>query len=62
MRTLFDIAAIAEIRNRIARLGPRNERQWGQMNLAQTRAHCSGVLVRTVMTSPWWTAPVTDFG
>lgn len=41
MKNLYDATNAAEITNRIARLTPTNERQWGKMNLAQAIAHCS---------------------
>jgi hypothetical protein len=44
MKSLFDVATATEIKNRVARLGPGNERQWGRMNLPQVLAHCSGVM------------------
>lgn len=44
MKNLFDAATAAEIRTRVARLGPGNARLWGRMNLPQALAHCSGVL------------------
>lgn len=44
MKNLFDAVAVAEIRKRVARLGPQNERQWGRMNVAQAEAHCSAGL------------------
>ncbi|MCU1266985.1 MAG: hypothetical protein JWM21_3303 [Acidobacteria bacterium] len=44
MKNLFDAAAAAEIRKRIALLGPGNERQWGRMNVAQALAHLSAGL------------------
>lgn len=43
-KKLFDAATVAGIQSRLARLGPRNERQWGRMNLAQALAHCSAGL------------------
>jgi hypothetical protein len=41
MKNLFDPKAADEIRTRLATLGPRNERQWGKMTVAQAVAHCS---------------------
>ena len=41
IRTLFDAAAVEEIKRRAALLRPDSERQWGRMNAAQAVAHCS---------------------
>jgi hypothetical protein len=41
MKNLFEPAAVNEIRDRIARLRPDSERQWGKMNPAQSLAHCT---------------------
>lgn len=41
MKSLFDAATTTEIKNRIARLGPASQRQWGKMNAAQAMAHCA---------------------
>ena len=41
MKNLYEPAAAKEIKDRIARLGPNNERQWGKMNAAQAMAHCA---------------------
>jgi hypothetical protein len=41
MKNLFDDAAAAEVRTRVARLTPSNARQWGRMNAAQAMAHCT---------------------
>jgi Protein of unknown function (DUF1569) len=41
MNSLFDAATVTEIKNRIARLEPGSERQWGKMNAAQAMAHCA---------------------
>ncbi|MDE3201892.1 MAG: DUF1569 domain-containing protein [Acidobacteriota bacterium] len=41
MKNLFDADSAAEIRERIARLTPDCERQWGAMTVAQMLAHCS---------------------
>ncbi|HUB28653.1 MAG TPA: DUF1569 domain-containing protein [Terracidiphilus sp.] len=44
MRDLFDPVLVDEIKQRILRLHPGSERQWGKMTLAQALAHCtSGV-------------------
>jgi Protein of unknown function (DUF1569) len=44
MKNLFEPAAVNEIRDRIARLRPNSERQWGKMNPAQSLAHCSAAI------------------
>ncbi len=44
MKHLFDVGNVAEIRARVARLGPTSERQWGSMDAAQTMAHCASQL------------------
>ena len=41
MKNLFEAATAKEIRERIAKLGPSCERQWGKMNAPQAMAHCS---------------------
>ena len=41
MKDLFEASSVMEIRNRIERLRPDSQRQWGAMNLAQMMAHCS---------------------
>src|SRR5262250_2957345 len=41
MKNLYEPATTKEIRERIARLGPANQRQWGKMNAAQAMAHCA---------------------
>jgi hypothetical protein len=41
MKSLFDAATATEIKNRIARLEPGSERQWGKMNASQAMAHCA---------------------
>lgn len=41
MKNLFDAISTEEIGTRVARLGSRNERQWGRMDLPQALAHCS---------------------
>jgi hypothetical protein len=44
MRNLFEPAAVDEIKQRMARLRPDSNRQWGTMNVAQAVAHCSAGL------------------
>jgi hypothetical protein len=41
MKNLFEAATAKETQERIARLCPTSERQWGKMNAAQAVAHCS---------------------
>lgn len=41
MKSLYEPATLKEIQERIARLGPNNQRQWGKMNAAQAMAHCA---------------------
>ena len=41
MKNLFELSSLSEIRERIERLTPDNERKWGRMNVAQMLAHCS---------------------
>jgi hypothetical protein len=41
MKTLFEPATVNEITDRMARLGPESERQWGKMDVAQMMAHCT---------------------
>jgi hypothetical protein len=48
MKSVFDAAAGAEIRERVARLQPAAERQWGTMNAAQAVAHCANALEAAV--------------
>jgi hypothetical protein len=44
MKNLFDAATVAEVKDRMAHLGPESERQWGKMNAPQAVAHCSAGL------------------
>jgi hypothetical protein len=41
MKNLFEPTAVNEITDRVARLRPDSERQWGKMSAAQMMAHCS---------------------
>ncbi|WP_263366817.1 DUF1569 domain-containing protein [Edaphobacter bradus] len=41
MKDLFDPTLVEDIKQRIMRLHPESERQWGNMTLAQTLAHCT---------------------
>src|SRR5215469_2749167 len=44
MKNLYEALTAKEIRERIAQLGPTNQRQWGKMTAAQAMAHCSSVM------------------
>ncbi|MGA2169872.1 MAG: DUF1569 domain-containing protein [Terracidiphilus sp.] len=44
MKNLFEAATAEEVRERLVRLRPDSERQWGKMNPAQALAHCSSAL------------------
>lgn len=41
MKNLYEPATAQSIKDRIARLGPTSQRQWGKMTTAQAVAHCS---------------------
>jgi len=41
MKNLFDTATAAQIKERIRRLEPSSQRQWGKMSAAQAVAHCA---------------------
>lgn len=41
MKTFFDPAAQKELRERLNKLTPQTQAQWGKMNVAQMLAHCS---------------------
>jgi Protein of unknown function (DUF1569) len=41
MKNLFEATTTKEVKDRIARLGPDSQRQWGKMTAAQAMAHCS---------------------
>ena len=41
MKNLFEQTSVDEVKQRIARLRPGSERQWGKMNPGQALAHCS---------------------
>jgi Protein of unknown function (DUF1569) len=41
MKNLFEVPVAGEIKDRVARLRPESERQWGTMTAAQALAHCS---------------------
>jgi Protein of unknown function (DUF1569) len=40
MKNLFEAERVAEIQERLGRLRPESERQWGTMSAAQAVAHC----------------------
>lgn len=42
MRNLFQTGAAGQIKERLARLEPDSQRQWGTMAAAQAIAHCAG--------------------
>jgi hypothetical protein len=44
MKNLFQPSDAKEVKERLARLRPDSERQWGKMNAAQAVAHCSAGL------------------
>jgi hypothetical protein len=44
MRNLFDATAADDVKERLGRLRPDSQRQWGKMNPAQAVAHCSAGL------------------
>lgn len=44
MKNLFEPDSVNEITDRIGRLTPDSERQWGKMNVAQMLAHCSAAI------------------
>jgi hypothetical protein len=41
VKNLFDGTSVVELTERLDRLTPASERQWGKMNAAQALAHCS---------------------
>jgi len=41
MNNLFNESDVSEILNRIEKLTPNSQRQWGKMNVAQMLAHCN---------------------
>jgi hypothetical protein len=44
MKNLFEPARAQEVNERLARLQPDSQRQWGQMNPAQALAHCTAAM------------------
>ena len=41
MKNLFEVATANEVKDRIGKLGPKSERQWGKMTAPQALAHCA---------------------
>ena len=53
MKDLFEPTLAEDIKQRIMRLHPESERQWGNMTLAQTLAHCTaGIQMATGVINP----------
>jgi hypothetical protein len=44
MKNLFEAATAKEVKERIAKLGPSCQRQWGKMTAPQAMAHCSAAM------------------
>jgi hypothetical protein len=44
MRNLYETATVEEVKQRLLRLRPDSQRQWGKMGPAQMLAHCSATL------------------
>ena len=44
MKNLFEASATSEVKERLARLQPDSQRQWGKMNPAQALAHCTAAM------------------
>jgi hypothetical protein len=44
MKNLFEKEDYAEIRERLDKLNPQSEHQWGKMEVSQMMAHCSAAL------------------
>src|SRR5258707_15483847 len=44
MKNLFEVVTAKEVKERIARLGLKSERQWGKMTAPQAMAHCSAAM------------------
>jgi Protein of unknown function (DUF1569) len=41
MKNLFDSTQVEDVKQRLLRLQPASERQWGTMNVGQTLSHCT---------------------
>ena len=53
MKNLFDLTLAEDRKQRIMRLQPGSEREWGNMTVAQTLAHCtSGIQMATGVINP----------
>jgi len=48
VKNLFEAAAVEEVKERLAQLGPDCKRLWGKMNVGQMVAHCSAGLEMAV--------------
>jgi hypothetical protein len=48
MKNLFEAARVTEVKDRISRLKPDSERQWGKMTAPQALAHCSAAMEMAV--------------
>jgi hypothetical protein len=44
VKSLFEATTVQEVNERMARLSPESEQQWGKMNPAQMLAHCSATI------------------
>ena len=44
MKNLFDPVLVQDTKQRVLRLSPESERQWGKMSVAETLAHCTSAL------------------
>jgi hypothetical protein len=44
MKNLFEPSVEQEVKDRLSRLRPDSERQWGKMNPAQALAHCTAAM------------------
>jgi hypothetical protein len=44
MKNLFEASAAQEVKERLLRLQPDSQRQWGKMDPAQALAHCSAAM------------------
>lgn len=44
MKNLFELTTANEVKERIVRLGPNSQRQWGKMTAPQALAHCANTM------------------
>ena len=44
MKNLFEATTADEVKERIAKLGPNSQRQWGKMTAPQALAHCANTM------------------